>query len=253
MLPLQAGALLGPMTGTGVVTLGPVLSELYWLAAFAIAAGAGFLILFRGEREAAGDEGGVVQLTLTVLGKPIVVLLSLATAGLFFAMIGTYTYLAAWLKAVPRLSEDRMGIVRAVAGAVGIPASAVAGGWVDRHGRKAVGIAGMAGYITARLGLAAAPYSFAGTVVLAAWLGWTAAVAWAGLNTLAVEIDPALRKPVASIYNAARFLGYSLAPPALGLVYGQTNVAGVFLVSALVVAPSAVLVAALRLPRRDFP
>ena len=67
MLPLQAGALLGPMTGTGVVTLGPVLSDLYWLAAFANAAGAGFLILFRGEREAAGDEGGVLQLTLTVL------------------------------------------------------------------------------------------------------------------------------------------------------------------------------------------
>jgi len=78
-------------------------------------------------------------------------------------------------------------------------------------------------------------------------------VAWTGLNTLAVEIDPALRKPVPSIYNAVRFLGYSLAPPALGLVCGQANVTGVLLASAAVVALSTVLVAALRLPRRNFP
>src|SRR3972149_11868656 len=104
-------------------------------------------------------------------------------------MIGAYTYLAAWLKAVPRRSEDRVGIVLAVAGAVGIPASAVAGGWGDRYGRKAVGIAGVAGYITALLGLATLPYSFWGTVVLAAWFGWTAAVARAGLHTRAVRTD----------------------------------------------------------------
>ena len=264
--PERLGRAIGAFGATQTLglALGPLLAGLFevyvgwrwffvWLAAFAIAADAAFLILFRGEREAARDEGGVFQLTLTVLGKPTVVLLSLAAAGLFFAMIGAYTYLAAWLKAVPRLSEDRVGIVLAVAGAVGIPASAVAGGWVDRFGRKAVGIAGLAGYITALLGLATLPYSFWGTVVLAAWFGWTAAVAWAGLNTLAVEIDPALRKPVASIYNAFRFLGYSLAPPILGLVYGKENLAGVLLASAAVAAVSATLVARLRLPRHPFP
>jgi MFS family permease len=146
-----------------------------------------------------------------------------------------------------------MGIVLAVAGAVGIPASAVAGAWVDRFGRRAVGIAGLAGYITALLALAMLPYSFWGTLALAAWFGWTGAVAWAGLNTLAVEIDPALRKPVASIYNAFRFFGYSLAPPVLGLVYGAGNLAGVLVASALVVAFAGALVAALRLPRRNFP
>jgi len=264
--PERLGRAIGAFGATQTLglALGPLLAGLFevylgwrwffvWLAAFAIAADAAFLILFRGEREAARGEGGVLQLTLTVLGKPTVVLLSLAAAGLFFAMIGAYTYLAAWLKVVPRLSEDRVGIVLAVAGAVGIPASAVAGGWVDRFGRKAVGIAGLAGYITALLGLATLPYSFWGTVVLAAWFGWTAAVAWAGLNTLAVEIDPALRKPVASIYNAFRFLGYSLAPPILGLVYGKENLAGVLLASAAVAAVSATLVARLRLPRHPFP
>jgi predicted MFS family arabinose efflux permease len=176
-----------------------------------------------------------------------VVLLSLAAAGLFFAMIGPYTYLAAWLKTAAGVSEERIGLVLAAAGVVGIPASAVAGRWVDRLGRKAVGLAGLGGYITALAGFAVAPYSFFGTLALAAWLGWCGAVAWTALNTLAVETLPALRKPAASIYNAFRFLGYSVAPPALGLVYGAGDVTAVYTVSALVVAVSAAFVAALRI------
>ena len=49
------------------------------------------------------------------------------------------------------------------------------------------------------------------------------------------------------------FLGYSAAPPALGLVYWHHNAAGVFVVSGVVVALSAALVAGLRLSRRAFP
>ena len=75
-------------------------------------------------------------------------------------------------------------------------------------------------------------------------------MAWTALKTLAIEVIPALRKPAASIYNAFRFLGYALAPPVLGLVYGRGNAVAVYLVSAAVVAGSAVCVAALRVPRR---
>jgi hypothetical protein len=49
------------------------------------------------------------------------------------------------------------------------------------------------------------------------------------------------------------FLGYSAAPPALGLVYRQHNAAGVFVMSGVVVAFSPALVAGLRLSRRAFP
>ncbi|MFQ5899912.1 MAG: MFS transporter, partial [Candidatus Methylomirabilia bacterium] len=172
--------------------------------------------------------------------------------GLFFSMVGTYTYLTAWLKEAQGLAEDRIGVVLAVAGVMGIPASAVAGRWVDRLGRKAVGLAGMAGYIASLAGFWGLPYSFTGIVGLAALFGWSGAVAWIALNTLAVEVIPALRKPVASVYNAFRFFAYSLAPPILGLVYGQGNVAGVYLICELVAFGSVSSIAALRLPRRRF-
>ncbi len=264
--PARLGRAIGAFGATQTLglSLGPLLAGLFqvhlgwrwffvWLAAFALAGDAAFLLLFRGERRPARDEGGVLRLTLGVLARPAVILLSLAASGVFFAMIGTYAYLAAWLKAVPQLPEDQVGIVLAVAGAVGIPGSAAAGRWADRFGRRPLCIAGLAGYITALLGLAALPYSFWGTVALAAWLGWTAAAVWTALNTLAVEMDPALRKPVASVYNAFRFVGYSLAPPALGRVYGRDNLTAVLVASAAVVALSAALVAALRLPRRSVP
>jgi predicted MFS family arabinose efflux permease len=258
--PERLGRAIGAfgVTQTLGLTLGPLLAgvlevRLGWrwffvlLALLAMAAAAASLRLFPLERKPPADQGNVWTITLSVLREPTVVLLSLAAAGLFFAMIGPYTYLAAWLKTAAGVSEERIGLVLAAAGVVGIPASAVAGRWVDRLGRKAVGLAGLGGYITALAGFAVAPYSFFGTLALAAWLGWCGAVAWTALNTLAVETLPALRKPAASIYNAFRFLGYSVAPPALGLVYGAGDVTAVYTVSALVVAVSAAFVAALRI------
>ena len=97
-----------------------------------------------------------------------------------------------------------------------------------------------------------APYSYTGVLVLAALLGWTALVAWTALNTLAVEIVPALRQPVASLYNALRFSGYAAAPPLLGLVYGSAARVGlVYAVCVLAAVVATVLIARLRLPRRD--
>jgi ACDE family multidrug resistance protein len=263
--PERLGRAMGALgvTQTLGLTVGPLLAGLLevhagwrWffalLALSAVVSGLAFVVLFRGEREAEADRDGIFLLTLTVLREPAVVSLSLAAAGLFFGMVGPYTYLTAWLKAVPALSEDRIGLLLAVSGVVGIPASAVAGGWVDRFGRKPVAVFALIAYITALCGLAAVPYSFAATMLLAAWMGFCAAVSWTALNTLAVEALPRLRKPVASIYNAVRFVGYGLAPPLLGLVYGRGNAAAVYLVSALVVAASAGCVAALRIPRRGI-
>ncbi|MFQ5521495.1 MAG: MFS transporter, partial [Candidatus Methylomirabilia bacterium] len=263
--PERLGRALGwfGVTQTLGLTLGPLVAgflevHLGWhwffvaLGILAAVAAGGFLRLFRGEREPTREEGGVLAITLTVLREPTVVLLSLAAAALFFSMIGAYTYLAAWLKEVQGLAEDRIGVILAVAGVMGIPASAMAGQWVDRLGRKAVALVGMAGYTTALAGFWGLPYSFTGIVGLAALFGWSGAVAWTALNTLAVEVIPALRKPVASIYNALRFFGYSLAPPILGLVYGQWNVAGVYLVCELVAFGAVSSITALRLPRRRF-
>jgi ACDE family multidrug resistance protein len=260
--PARLGRAIGAfgVTQTLGLTLGPLLAgvtEIHFgwrwffvvLAAWAFLSALAFVWSFDADQRAP-EQGSLGAIVGAVLREPAVILLSLAAAGLFFAMVGPYTYLAAWLKAFAGLPEDQIGLILGISGAMGIPASAVAGRWVDRIGRKPVGLIGLACYVTALGGFAALPYSFAGTVLLGAWLGWSAGVAWTSLNTLAVEVIPALRKPSASIYNAFRFIGYGLAPPALGLVYGGGNAAAVYLVSAAVVVASAGCLAALRAPRR---
>jgi ACDE family multidrug resistance protein len=261
--PERLGRAIGAfgVTQTLGLTLGPLLAGLMevhfgwrWffvlLATWAFGSAVAFGRLYHHERQAVAEPGSVWIVMGTVLREPSVILLSVAGAGLFFAMVGPYTYLAAWLKSFPALPEDQIGLILAISGAMGIPASAAAGRWVDQFGRKPVGLVGLGCYVTALGGFAALPYSFTGTAMLAAWLGWSGAVAWTALNTLAVEVIPALRKPAASIYNAFRFIGYGLAPPMLGLVYGRGNAAAVYLVSALVVLGAAACLAVLRMPRR---
>jgi predicted MFS family arabinose efflux permease len=238
------------VTQTLGVTLGPLVAgvlevHLGWrwffalMSAAAAAAALVFLCLAGQERPEAGEGQGVLAATATALCHPSVLLLSVAAAGLFFAIVGPYTYIAAWLKLVHRLPEDRIGLILGLAGIVGIPASLLAGRWVDRYGRRRVGVGALGAYAAALVGLAVAPYTYWGTAALAVWLGTSAAAAWAALNTLAVEALPALRKPVSSVYNAFRYLGYALAPPVLGLVYAGGDAASVCLVSAAVVAGSA--------------
>jgi len=261
--PARLGRAIGAfgVTQTLGLTLGPLLAGLMeihlgwrWffvlLASWALVSAMAFVWLFDAEQERAPEPGRLSAIMGSVLRERSVILLSLAGAGLFFAMVGPYTYLAAWLKVFAGLPEDQIGLILAISGAMGIPASAVAGRWVDHIGRKPVGLIGLGCYVTALGGFAALPYSFTGTALLGAWLGWSGAVAWAALNTLAVEVNPGLRKPSASIYNAFRFIGYGLAPPVLGLVYGNGHVAAVYLVSAAVVVGSAACLAALHAPRR---
>jgi predicted MFS family arabinose efflux permease len=242
------------VTQTLGLTLGPLVAGFLqvhagwqWFfvaqAVFAVASAVGFLALFRGERGPARGAGpGILAVAWSALAERSVILLSVAAALLFLSMMGTYTYLAAWLRDTQGVAEDRVGIVLGVAGAMGIPAAPLAGRWLDRLGRRAVALLGMAGYIAVLGAFVVAPYTYTGVLVLAALLGWTALIAWTALNTLAVEIVPALRQPVASIYNAFRFGGYALAPPLLGLVYGPGRVAAVYLVCALAAVAAAALV-----------
>lgn len=60
-----------------------------------------------------------------------------------------------------------------------------------------------------------------------ALFGAGAATAWTSLNTLAVQIVPDLRKPVASLYSCVKFSGYALAPLVLSLIYVPFSISGV--------------------------
>jgi predicted MFS family arabinose efflux permease len=244
------GVTIGPLVA-GVLEVG--LGWRWFFGLMSVAAGAAALVFVRSdlqERPAVGDGRGVLAMTVAVLKNRSVLLLSLAAAGLFFAIVGPYTYIAAWLKLVHHLSEDRIGLILGLAGIVGIPASLLAGRCVDRFGRRSVGVSALGAYVLALVGLATAPYTYWGTAGFAVWLGTAGATAWAALNTLAVEVIPDLRKPVSSVYNAFRYVGYSLAPPVLGAVYAGGDVASVCLVSAAVVAAAAVCMTAVAIPRR---
>jgi DHA1 family chloramphenicol resistance protein-like MFS transporter len=248
------------VTQTLGLTLGPLvagLSEVHlgwrWffliIALMSVLPALDFARVFASHRDTGATEAGILALTGRVIGERRVILLSMAGAGLFFAMVGTYTYLATWLKDAQGLAEDRIGVVLALAGAVGIPGSALAGTWVDRVGRHAVGLVGMLAFAGTIVAFGIVPYSFAAFSGLSLLLGWSAATAWTALNTLAVEVLPAFRKPVASVYNAFRFLGYSLAPPVMGLAYGDRNFTAVCVGCALAVVASALFITLLAVAR----
>ena len=59
------------------------------------------------------------------------------------------------------------------------------------------------------------------------YFGAGSSTAWTSLNTLAVEVVPDLRKPVASLYNSFKFTGYALSPPVLSLLYVPFSISGV--------------------------
>lgn len=248
------------VTQTLGLTLGPLVAglsqvHLGWrwffliVGLMAVLPALDFARVFASHPETRAMEAGILALTGRAMRERRVILVSLAGAGLFFAMVGMYTYLATWLNDAQGLAEDRIGLVLALASAIGIPGSALAGAWADRLGRQVVGLAGTVAFGATIVAFGLVPYSFVTFSALSLLLGWCAATAWTALNTLAVEVLPALRKPVASVYNAFRFLGYSLAPPVMGLVYGDRNFTAVSVGCALAVAASALCIALLSVSR----
>jgi MFS family permease len=81
--------------------------------------------------------------------------------------------------------------------------------------------------IAAIIGLEVFTYSYFKYLILFAVFGTGAATAWTSLNTLAVEIVPDLRKPVASVYNSFKFSGYALSPLLLSLLYIPFSISAV--------------------------
>jgi len=238
--PERLGRAMGYLgvTQTLGLTAGPLLAGLLethadWRGFFVILAGLGgatawgFARLFHGEVAAEGPRG-VLGILGRVLRQRAVLALSLAGYAFFFALIGAVTFMADQLKVVHGLGEDRIGLLLAVAGVVGIPASPLAGHLVDRLGRRSTAVLGLAGVLASLLALLLVPYTFPRYLIVLAALGTGSALAWTAFNTLSVELLPELRKPVASIYNAFRFFGYASSPPLLAPLYGA-GVAGVYL------------------------
>lgn len=206
-----------------------------------------FSRLFSPERERQESGGsGLFGVVGQVVSRAPVRALSLAGFTLFFSFIGVLTFTAAALKEAHGLREDQIGILLAVFGGIGIPMSPLGGILADRVGRRETALVGLTGYLISLGALWVVPYSFGGTLLLLACMGSGNAVAWVAYNTLSVELVPALRKPVTSVYNSVRFFGYAVAPALLSPVYTGFSLGTVYALCAMAGLASMALV--LRLP-----
>lgn len=236
----KAMGILG-VTYTAGVTMGPLISGLlevslgwpwffFFLTALALGIGTLYWITSR-EPKRSAQKGAFFSDTLILVRKsfsyPDVRFLSLAAFSLFVGYIGLMTFVADFLKVSFSLPSDKTGFILSMTGFFGILASPVAGFLGDRLGRVPIVYLGGGIMVAAILGLAAFEYAYEKYLFLFALFGIGSAAAWTSLNTLAVEVVPHMRKPVASVYNSFKLSGYALSPLVLSLLYVPFSITGV--------------------------
>jgi MFS family permease len=236
----RAMGILGIMYTFGV-TMGPLISGVlevslgwpwffFFLMALSLSIGALYWITSR-EDERPAAKGGKISDALALVKKsysyPEVKYLSFAAFSLFLGYIGFMTFVADYLKVNFSLPSDKTGLILSMTGFFGILAAPIAGILGDRRGRIPIAFLGGGIMVAAVLGLAAAEYSYEKYLFFFAVFGFGSATAWTSLNTLAIEVVPDLRKPVASVYNCFKFGGYALSPLVLSLLYVPFSISGV--------------------------
>jgi MFS family permease len=223
------------------VTMGPLISGFlevrlgwpwffYFLAALASTIGVFYGAVHRSPADAQKGSGKFADAFLLVkksYSYADVRFLSFAAFFLFIGFIGLMTFMAEHLKAAYALPSDRIGLILSTTGFLGMLAAPFAGILGDHLGRKRVAYLGAALMVSALFALALIDYSYEGYLLAFALYGAGAATCWTSLNTLAVQMLPDLRKPVASVYNCVKFSGYAVAPVVLSFFFGLFSIAGV--------------------------
>jgi len=232
--------IMGVMYTCGV-TMGPLISgflevRLGWpwfflfLAALASTIGIFYGVIHRSSTEAQKGSGKFADAFLLVkksYSYADVRFLSFAAFFLFIGFIGLMTFMAEHLKAAYGLPSDKIGLILSTTGFLGMLVAPFAGILGDRLGRKRVAYLGAAFMVLALLALTFLDYRYERYLLVFALYGSGAAACWTSLNTLAVQMIPELRKPVASVYNCVKFSGYAVAPVILSLFFGFFSIAGV--------------------------
>jgi len=232
--------IMGVMYTCGV-TMGPLISGFlevrfgwpwffFFLTALAAIIGISYGVAHRGladTRKGSGKMADALLLVKESYSYADVRFLSFAAFFLFIAFIGLLTFMAEHLKAAQALSSDKIGLILSTTGFLGMLVSPFAGILGDKWGRKRVAYLGAALMASALFALAIFDYVYESYLLIFALYGAGAATCWTSLNTLAVQMIPELRKPVASVYNCLKFSGYAVAPLVLALFFGLFSIAGV--------------------------
>ena len=232
--------ILGVMYTCGV-TMGPLISGFlevrldwrwffFFLTAFALTIGVLYGVTNPraiDPRMGSGRIADALQLVKKSYSYTDVRFLSFAAFFLFIAFIGLMTFMAEHLKAAYALPSDQIGLILSATGFSGILVSPIAGILGDHWGRKRVAYGGGTLMVSAIAGLSLLEYGYERYLLLFSLYGAGGAMCWTSLNTLAVQMIPDLRKPVASVYNCIKFSGYAIAPIILAAFYGPFSIAGV--------------------------
>ncbi|HQM67565.1 MAG TPA: MFS transporter [Methanomassiliicoccales archaeon] len=148
----------------------------------------------------------------------------------FLCYMGALGFLSDHLSLPPLSLEERtIGVMVGMSGVAGIVAAPIGGRLVDARGRTRTAVIGflVMALALAFLYLSRGALQFALSLLV---LGTGTAFIWTALLTLAVEIVPKLKGTVSSIFNSARFFGYSLAPLLFAPIYSFQGFGTVLLV-----------------------
>ena len=173
---------------------------------------------------------------------------------LLFSGVGATIFIAVWLQSDSGLTGPAgAGLLLAIPGLVGIVIAPLAGFLGDRWGVARTLLTGMVVTFGGLLGI----FVFPGTLLafpaflLLMGIGNTATTT--NLGALSLMQWPHLRQAVSGVFNGSRFLGLAVAPLIMAPVYEAHSLRGVLVVSAIVLAGTAVLAGRVAAPRRSGP
>jgi ACDE family multidrug resistance protein len=195
-----------------------------------------FLISFRGVTEKKLP-GGISAFSSALLGGfryRSVIYLSLAGLLTFLCYGGTLSFISDTLSLAPlSFSPENIGIIMAGAGIAGMFVAPIGGTMVDRLGRlpaTAVGIGVMiAGFLC--FTQASTFLAYLGSMAV---LGSGSSIVWSALLTLTVEVVPERKGNVSSIFNSARYFGYSMAPVVFTPLYMAYSIDAIHIVGIVI-------------------
>jgi len=208
-----AGIALGPFIA-GYISLVDWRLTFFLISFLAIAIYVMFLFAFRGTAEKKLS-GGVRAFRTALVGGfryRSVIYLSLAGLLTFLCYGGTLSFISDTLSLAPlSFSPENIGIIMAGAGIAGMFIAPIGGMMVDRLGRLWAAGIGISVMIVAFFMFTQANsfFSYLGSMAL---LGAGSSIVWSSLLTLTVEIVPDRKGTISSIFNSARYFGYSMAP-----------------------------------------